>query len=411
MLLINLAFGLLAFAMIVYLVRHYVFTAITLIYGRDVETCFDGDGAFTPFVSIVVPAHNEEKVIWRLLERICEFLYPKERLEVIVVDDGSKDGTGKIVDAFAGKCGFIKSLHRSSACGKAAALNEALKHVHGEIVYFFDADYVPDVNFVEFANRAFYDLKVGVVQGCIRVLNLGKWVSNVVSLERIGGYRVDQLARDILGLVPQFGGTVGGVRRSLLEALGGFDENVLAEDTDLTFRVYLAGYKIRYLQSLGSYDEAVEGWLGYWRQRKRWAKGHMQCFFKHFSPLIRSRNLTFREKLDGLLLLSIYFVPILVGLGWLLEFLCFLLGYGLFAGRTALLLTLIYFVSGNLAPLSEIIVGVILEKRLDLLRYVPLLFVAFTLNVFICTKAFIEILVWKMRGKACLKWDKTVHKG
>jgi cellulose synthase/poly-beta-1,6-N-acetylglucosamine synthase-like glycosyltransferase len=155
----------------------------------------------------------------------------------------------------------------------------------------------------------------------------------------------------------------------------------------------------------------VEGWLGYWRQRKRWAKGHMQCFFKHFLPLIRSRNLTFREKLDGLLLLSIYFIPILVGLGWLLGFLCFLLGYGLFAGRTALLLTLIYFVSGNLAPLSEIIVGVILEKRLGLLRYIPLLFVAFTLNVFICTKAFFEILVWKMRGKACLKWDKTVHKG
>jgi hypothetical protein len=74
-------------------------------------------------------------------------------------------------------------------------------------------------------------------------------------------------------------------------------------------------------------------------------------------------------------------------------------------------LTLIYFASGNLAPLSEIIVGVILEKRLGLLRYIPLLFVAFTLNVFICIKAFIEILVWKMRGKACLKWDKTVHKG
>jgi cellulose synthase/poly-beta-1,6-N-acetylglucosamine synthase-like glycosyltransferase len=97
----------------------------------------------------------------------------------------------------------------------------------------------------------------------------------------------------------------------------------LAEDTDLTFRVYLAGYKIRYLPSVGSYEEAVEGWLGYWRQRKRWAKGHMQCFFKHFLPLIRSRNLTFREKLDGLLLVSIYFVSILVGLGCFWDFYVF----------------------------------------------------------------------------------------
>jgi len=407
----NLVFSFLAFVMIIYLIRHYVFTAITLIYGRDSRTCLNGGEGFEPFVSIIVPAHNEEKVIGRLLKRICEFSYPREKLEVVVVDDGSTDKTGKIVEAFAKENSFIKPLHRSSACGKAAALNEALKYVSGELVYFFDADYIPDVDFIECANRAFSDLKVGAVQSRISVLNFEKKVSKVVSLERIGGYRVDQLARDILGLIPQFGGTAGGVRRSLLEALGDFNESVLAEDTDLTFRIYRSGYKIRYLLDVGSYEEAVEGWLEYWRQRSRWAKGHMQCFFKHFLPLIMSENLTFRERLDGLLLLSIYFVPVLVGLGWIFGGLCLFFGYGLGAGNAALILTLIYFVSGNIAPLSEIIVGAILEKRLRLCKYLPFLFLAFILNVFICTKAIIEILFWRLRGKSRLKWDKTVHKG
>jgi cellulose synthase/poly-beta-1,6-N-acetylglucosamine synthase-like glycosyltransferase len=408
---INLVFFPLTFVMIVYLIRHYVFTAITLIYGRDSRRYLNGEGDCKSFVSVIVPAHNEEKVIGRLLERICEFSYPKEKLQVLVVDDGSADGTGKIVDEFAHKYDFIRPLHRKSAVGKASALNEALKNASGEFVYFFDADYIPDVDFIERMNCAFSDSKVGAVQGYINVLNLRKHVSNVIFLERLSGYRVDQLARDILGIIPQFGGTAGGVRRSLLESLSGFDEDVLAEDTDLTFRVYLAGYKIRYLPNTGSYEEAVEGWLAYWCQRSRWAKGHMQCAFKHFLPLVRSKNLSFREKLDGFLLLNIYFVPVLIGLGWLIAGLSFILGYSLGTGSATLILTLVYFVSGNIAPLSEVIVGVILERRWHLCKYIPLLLVAFILNVFICTKAFVEILFWRLRRKQHMKWYKTVHRG
>ena len=407
----HLAFSLLALVMVVYLLRHYVFTAIALIYGRASENAFKRDGDWEPNLSVVVPAHNEERVIGRLLERIVEFTYPKEKLQVVVVDDGSTDNTGKIIEDFANKYAFIKPLHRHSATGKAAVLNEALKQATGEIIYFFDADYVPDHDFVEKSNHAFSDPKVGLVQGNIRVLNEDKGVQKVVSLERIGGFRVNQLAREILGLVPQFGGTAGGVRRSLLQSLGGFDESVLAEDTDLTFRIYFAGFKVRYLLDVGSYEEALDGWRGYWRQRSRWSKGHMQCAFKHLGPLMKSKNLTLREKLDGFLLLNIYFVPVLVGLGWLLAGLCFILGYGLWTGRAALIVTLIYLFAGNVAPLSEVIVGAILEKRFRLCRYVPLLLIAFILNVFICTKSLIDLLIAKICEKPPPRWNKTVHKG
>lgn len=126
---------------------------------------------------------------------------------------------------------------------------------------------------------------------------------------------------------------------------------------------------------------------------------------------MKSRNLTLREKLDGFLLLNVYFVPVLVGFGWLLGGLSFLLGYGLWAGYTALLVTLIYLASGNLAPLSEVIVGAILDERGGLCRYLPFMLFAFFLNVLICTKALIDLLITKICGRPSTKWDKTVHKG
>jgi 1,2-diacylglycerol 3-beta-glucosyltransferase len=154
----------------------------------------------------------------------------------------------------------------------------------------------------------------------------------------------------------------------------------------------------------------VDGWRDYWRQRSRWSRGHMQCTFKHLESLMKNRNLTLREKLDVFLLLNMYFVPVLVGLGWLLACLSLILGYGLWAGMAALIATLIYLFAGNVAPLSEIIVGTVLENRFRLCFYVPVLLVAFILNMFICTKSLFDLLLSKFCGKP-LKWIKTVHKG
>ena len=137
----------------------------------------------------------------------------------------------------------------------------------------------------------------------------------------------------------------------------------------------------------------------------------MQCAFKYFLPVLRSKSLSFGEKLDGLLLLLIYFVPVLIGLGWVLGALCFFFGHGLGGGKTAFVLTVVYFVSGNVAPLSEVIVGAVLERHRRFCKFLPLLFVAFVLNVFICTCALIEILVWRLRGKSHLRWEKTIHNG
>ncbi len=297
--------------MMAYLVRHYIFT-ITVLRGANKTkkpVAIDAS-TFEPTVTILIPAHNEEKVIGRLLQRITELTYPKDKLQVIVINDASSDQTGEIADDYKNKYPFIEVLNRdknNGGKGKASAMNDGFSKSTGEIVLCFDADYYPQKDIVEKLTREFIDPKVGAVQGRVVVLNEPQnIITRLVALERIGGYRVDQEARDNLGLIVQFGGTVGGFRSSLLRNLHGWDENVLAEDTDLTFRIYLANYRIPYKIDAECYEEAVDNWKAYRQQRYRWAKGHMQCFFKHSWNVLKTKNLNVKEKIDGLLLLNVY---------------------------------------------------------------------------------------------------------
>jgi len=142
---------------------------------------------------------------------MTELTYPKDKLEVIMIDDASSDNTGQIAEDYSKKYKFIKVLHRDKQVGgkgKASALNAALKQATGEIVLCFDADYIPHSDIVAKLVEKFADPNVGAVQGRPVVLNEPRnIVTRLIALERIGGYRIDQEARDVLDLVPQFGGT------------------------------------------------------------------------------------------------------------------------------------------------------------------------------------------------------------
>jgi cellulose synthase/poly-beta-1,6-N-acetylglucosamine synthase-like glycosyltransferase len=272
--------------MVAYLIRHYIFTLTVLNHAnrrkKAVTVAVAKNVTYQPLVSILIPARDEERVIGRILKGMTELTYPKDKMQVIVIDDASRDNTGKVAEGYAKMYNYIKVIHRNQnegGRGKASALNIGLKQAEGEIIFCFDADYYPQKDVIEKLVAEFADPTVGAVQGRVTVLNEPQnLVTRLVALERTGGYRVDQQARNSLGLITQFGGTVGGFRHSLLQCLGGWDESILAEDTDLTFRVYLAGYKIRYVNDAECYEEAVENWRDYWKQRYRWAKGHMQWY-------------------------------------------------------------------------------------------------------------------------------------
>jgi cellulose synthase/poly-beta-1,6-N-acetylglucosamine synthase-like glycosyltransferase len=413
--LLQLFFGFVTLLIIAYLIRHYLFTFTVLKSSKNPKPkTVTAHAPFEPTVTILVPAHNEEHVIGKVIQQMSQLTYPKNKLEIIIIDDASTDETGQIADECSKAFSFIKVLHRNKnegGKGKAAALNHALEHSTGEIVLCFDADYLPQQEIVEKLVQPFSDPKVGAVQGRPVVMNEPEnLVTRMISLERISGYRVDQEARDILGLIPQFGGTVGGFRRSIIANAGGFDESMLAEDTDLTFLVILRGYKVRYIGEAECYEEAVNTWRAYWRQRHRWARGHMQVCFKYSLKVLKSRKLNLKQKVDGLLLLNIYFLPVLC-------LASLFLGIPLIFCSTPVAGTLwfsvpilLYSFVGNFAPFFEVGIGAYLDGRKRLHWLAPLLVFAFFYNMLICTKALIDLVTDRARGQRG-NWAKTEHSG
>ena len=402
--------------MIAYLIRHYIFTLTVLKRNKKDSSPVAPNLKYEPTVSILLPARDEAQVIERLLQRMTKLTYPHHKLQVIAIDDASSDATGHIAEEFSKCHSFIEVLHRdekTGGIGKAAAMNAGLRRATGEIVLCFDADYYPQRDIVQKLVREFVDPSVGAVQGRPVVWNEAQnAVTRLVTLERIGGYRVDQEARDNLGLIPQFGGTVGGFRRSILEDLGGFDESMLTEDTDLTFHIYLAGFKVRYVGDAECYEEAVNSWKAYWRQRHRWARGHMQVCFKHTPRVLRSKKLNAKEKIDGLLLLHVYFMPVL-------TLVAFIAGVSLIIAHSSQLVNALwlfmplsfYSIVGNFAPFFEIGIGAYLDGRTRIQWLIPLLIFAYFYNILICTKALLDILVAKILRRSQSDWAKTHHMG
>ncbi|RLG93719.1 glycosyltransferase family 2 protein [Candidatus Bathyarchaeota archaeon] len=418
MMIFTLLTGVLMVFMIAYMIRHLIFTYQAL-FAKPKQFLSSHRriaGIYTPKVSILIPAHNEQYVIGKLLERMTELTYPKDKLEVIVIDDGSTDATGEIADSYAEKYSYIKVIHRPGGGeGKPTALNEGVKFATGEIILTFDADYYPQLDIVEKLVAPFVDPEVGAVQGRVTVLNEEESiVSKIVTLERIGGYRIDQQARDELILIPQYGGTVGGFRKEALEKVGGWDPTMLTEDTDLTIKLILHGYQIRYVNEAESYEEAVTSWRAYWNQRYRWAKGHMQCAIKHLKNVFKAEHLSLYEKIELTLLLCIYFMPVMVLVAWII-------GVGAYLSHETVFFTtnlcryyffvlsvFTYSTIGNFAPFFEVGSGAYMDERKRLLWLLPALSFAFFIMVFCCTKALIDLILTKNKMH---RWTHTIHNG
>ncbi len=223
----------------IYTGRHYGFT-LNRLFGFQRHPYIDIDTADWPALTVLVAAHNEEKVIANILEALMTVHYPADKMLIIPVNDRSTDGTRAIIDTFVERFpGRIRPFHRTGGKpGKAAALKDAMEIVETEIILIFDADYLPGAGLIRQLAAPFFDPEVGGVMGRVVPLNVDtNLLTRLLDLERSGGYQVDQQARMNLRLVPQHGGTVAGVRRSALREIGGWNEESLTEDTDLTYRL------------------------------------------------------------------------------------------------------------------------------------------------------------------------------
>src|ERR1051326_1546133 len=217
-------------------VRDYCFT-VNRVLGRLRHPYVDIETADWPTVTVFIAAHNEEAVIADCMRALLDVDYPADKLVIVPVNDRSTDRTREIIDDFVQRYpGRITPFHRSGGKpGKAAALKDAMMYIKGQVFLVFDADYIPGKALIRQLVSPFFDPEVGSVMGRVVPINVGKkLLTRLLDLERSGGYQVDQQARMNLGLVPQYGGTVAGVRKSALDEIGGWTENTLAEDTDLT---------------------------------------------------------------------------------------------------------------------------------------------------------------------------------
>lgn len=233
------------------------------------------EDGWEPSVSLLVPAYNEAVGIEATLRSIAG-TYPD--LQVVVIDDGSTDGTADIAEALV--LPGVEVVRQANA-GKAAALNTGLTHVRHDIVVMVDGDTVFEPDTVRQLVQPLRDPAVGAVSGNTKVGNrsgiLGRWQH----LEYVIGFNLDRRMYDVLNCMPTVPGAAGAFRREALEAVGGVSTDTLAEDTDLTMAVTRAGWRVVYEERARAWTEAPATLNALWRQRYRWCYGTLQSIWKH----------------------------------------------------------------------------------------------------------------------------------
>ncbi|MFZ0808173.1 MAG: glycosyltransferase [Candidatus Sulfotelmatobacter sp.] len=391
----------------IYTLRHYFFT-LNRLFGKQRHPYVDVEIADWPAVTVLVAAHNEEAVVADILKALLEVDYPAERLTIIPVNDRSTDRTREIIDTFVEDHPQIEPFHRGGGKpGKAAALKDAMERVNTEVVLIFDADYVPGKALIRQLVAPFFDPEVGAVMGRVVPLNVGKkLLTRLLDLERSGGYQVDQQARMNLHMVPQYGGTVAGIRTSALAEIGGWNENALAEDTDLTYRLLLAGWKTAYENRAECYEEVPERWPVRVRQIMRWAKGHNQAMVSYMRQTAKGAQLSWIERLDGVLLLGVYLMGPVLLLGWLLAVVLFYTGVQIGGGLTVLALGA-FTTLGNFAAFFEIAAAARLDGSHQRIRLLPLTLFGFTVSLISVSRAAWQQASEQVFGKSELVWHKT----
>lgn len=240
------------------------------------------DAAFRPPVSVIIAAYNEEKVIVRTVESILRNGY--DDLELVIVDDGSKDATLEVLRQNFGDRPNVRILSQPNG-GKSAALNNAIAHAQHDILIALDADTIFRAGTIGKLVRHFAGSHVGAVSGNARVGNRNRWITRFQSIEYIYGFNLDRRALDLLNAITVVPGAVGAWRKDLILKLGGFGDDTLAEDTDLTLKIRRAGYHIRYEEEGVAFTEAPEDTRGLAKQRFRWAFGTLQAAWKHRDAL------------------------------------------------------------------------------------------------------------------------------
>ncbi|AXJ96160.1 MULTISPECIES: glycosyltransferase [unclassified Sphingomonas] len=272
-------------AITVGILRAVTLSALALIQARR-----EGREVFPPidagrFVTVMIPAYNEERVIERAVRGVLAST--DVEIEVIVIDDGSKDATSAVVERAFADDPRVRLLTLENG-GKARALNHGLELARGEIVIALDADTQFEPTTIARLARWFGDPELGAVAGNAKVGNRVNLVTKWQALEYITAQNLERRALARLDAITVVPGAVGAWRLDAIRSVGGYPDDTLAEDQDLTIAIQRAGWKVRYDQYAVAWTEAPESFRALAKQRFRWAFGTLQCLWKHSGAIGRS---------------------------------------------------------------------------------------------------------------------------
>ncbi len=282
-----------------------------------------------PVVTVQLPIYNERYVVKRLLESVCMLDYPKDKLQIIVVDDSDDETAeicGRLIEHYRSMGYWIMHLRRGSRAGyKAGALQEALKYSRGEFIAIFDADFAPPRDFLKKALQHFTSDDIGLVQA--RWGHLNRDYSALTAAQALSldlHFKIEQAGRNASGLFINFNGTAGVWRKKCIEDAGGWLPS-LAEDLDLSYRAQLRGWRLMYIDDLEAPAELPVQMNASRRQQYRWAFGSFQTALRYIPNILNAKinaltkihaviHLT-RHLPQLLLLLQVIMIPFVIKVG------------------------------------------------------------------------------------------------
>lgn len=383
--------------LLLFTLRRIIFT-LAMLFGADRKSSAPGNGHL-PEVLILVPCRDEAGMIEDLCQALSQLDYPRQSYHVVLIDDGSTDGTGLLMEQQAARrpgWGFLKFFQ---TVGKASALNTALERFpFGEIVYIFDADHRPDAQVLRRAVRYFYAPRVAAVTGFTRVLNpIASPSAFYCTVESYTNQLVTIRAKDRLELAPALLGSNCAYRREPLVACGAFRDGAFSEDSDLTVTFYRAGYRVRFAEDAVSSQQVPQSVHGYLKQHIRWGRGLNDVAREHSRDLFKEQKLSLPLRMELLLFTAGYLDRIALMSAVLLTAVSYV-----FSPVLVLPLFLVILFS-LVTPFAQII-ALFIKERMNPAMWIrlPLVPFFFALDIFAAVRAMLDALLNRARF-----WTRT----
>ncbi|MBR6099164.1 glycosyltransferase family 2 protein [bacterium] len=265
---------------------------------------------YKPFVTVMIPAHNEEGVIGATVENILAMTYGN--FEVIVIDDRSSDNTASVIKDLEKKYDKVTALIRDKDAfpGKSAVLNDAFKLAKGEAVLVFDADATVDPDFLDKLVPQLEPKDVGAVQARKVIRNRDyNWLTRCQSNE----YSIDvhcQLSRDSVKGAVELRGNGELIKRQALEDIGGWNNYTITDDLDMSTRLHIKGWDVRFCLDAVVYEEAIIYVMPLFRQRRRWLEGTIRRYLEYSGAALTSKDMSLRASVDMMAYISEFIMPV-----------------------------------------------------------------------------------------------------